>query len=237
MRVVAQDLLQFGEKNDLLSSIGRLLTAPVRTSVALAQDTSFRGHTALFVLAIAISTTYTKLLSALSGEENQREHFWTELGEQNSVLNVLTKLVSADTISLIVTYSFFLISYVVSYFVFQDYSGIQQTPRGYLKLSCISTLVNTIIFGIMLCSGPALVALHFPPIAVLSAVIIIVIGGLSGILYYYFKTHIEFWRMSGVRTFRSMIISLMLAFFVTVVIYSMLGLILAAALFASHVDG
>ncbi len=228
-KVVAGDILQLRGKDNVASLVGRLMLSPISTSVAWAQDVNFKAHTALLVLAIAISAAYTKVLYALSGQQSPLELIWLTLGQQHPALNVLTKVISADTFSLLLTYTFFLIAYIVNYFVFQDYSSVKQVPRNYLKLACISSFVNTLIFGAILCSAPVLAAI-FPKAAAAWMTIAVWLASITAFVYYGFQTHMIFWRMSGVRTFRGMIIALVLAFLVTIILYIFLALLVIAAM-------
>jgi hypothetical protein len=228
-KVVAGDILHLRGKDSVVTLVGRLLMSPISTSVAWAQDANFKAHTALLVLAIAISATYTQVLYALSGQLSPLEMVWLSLGQQHPALNVLTKVISADTFSLLLTYTFFLIAYIVNYFVFQDYSSVKQVPRNYLKLACISSFMNTLIFGAILCSAPLFAAL-FPKTAAAWMTIAVWIASLAAFVYYGFQTHMIFWRISGVRTFRGMVIALVLAFLVTIIFYIFLALLVIAAM-------
>ena len=235
-KVVAQDILQWGDQRSLFDILVSLVVAPVRTSLTLAQNPSYQGHGALLLVAITLSIIYNRLINAFAIVKVTSIGFlWEQIKAHSTVGKVLLTVIEPETAILLVIYTFFLVSFITSFLVFRDYSSQSHSPRAYLKLCCISSFVNAVLYGIMLGTVPLLLWLgagsKYAPVSAILAILTVLVGYGSS-LYYGFQTHMRFWQISGVRTFRGTLITILLTFFLSLLIYLALVLLFAAVIMA-----
>jgi hypothetical protein len=196
---MAQDMLLLGEKASYAPYLVRLLTSPVKASVALARDPSFRLHGAFFALSSAL---YVLMLRIANGEGGG--------GSENKIADGIFSIIGLNATAAIF-YTYFIFGFVITYYVFKDYSRRARSPRGYLKLCCVNSLVNTGALMIVF------LVVSVVNISVLSAeakdrlVSLILMVFAVFVVQYYLRTNMEFWNMSAVSTFRGLVISYALA--------------------------
>jgi hypothetical protein len=122
-------------------------------------------------------------------------------------------------------YIYFVFGFVITYYVFKDYSRIPKSPRGYLKLCCINSLVNTcaLLFTILIISIVDSSLLSFEAKVRLDLLLLMVFSAF--VIQYYVRTNMEFWNMSAISTFRGLVISYALAVILMIIIFMCIGVI------------
>lgn len=214
--VVAQDLFRFGEGEPLLPRLLMLLYSPVRATLALALDPSFRLHQAMFALGTVVYLGWSRVLAAI----NPTPDFTQTLPPK---LRLLASF--SDLIATIAVYMTFVISFVIGYYVFCDYSKSPRKPRDYLKLCCISFLVSVVAFVLLTAPG---VLGQLGAIGAKFAAWLTLVAALGWLVFqirYMVLTTTHFWGISPVSAFRGLIVAFMMASVVTFVIAFAIALV------------
>ena len=228
--VIAEDLFNVGERQGLAQRLLLLAVSPVRATLALAEDPHFKLHGAMFALASVLYVFWLRVLGALvEGPARKAPGFCGTLppGRLKGGCNFFSEIFPWETLIAIGIYVTFVLSFVISYYVFIDYSKKPKSARSYLKLCCIGSLVGIVAF-ILLTSPILLSKLKIMPAKFLGWLFLLFcLIYITFILYYSVQTTTRFWSISSVSAFRGICVAMMLAVFATFIITICLGLLVS----------